>query len=202
MADIVYTYRGKVYLNITNRCPCRCTFCIRSNGDGLGSAHTLWHKSDPTAEEIAKAIEEFDFSDFPEVTFCGYGEPLCAFDNLVIAGRLLKSKYPDIKIRINTNGLGNLVNGRDIVPELEGLVDTISISLNTPNADEYHKLVRSRFGEQSFDAMIDFAEECTKYIPNVVMTTVDTTITHEEEKQCQEICDRTGAKYRIRPWED
>lgn len=110
MADIVYTYRGKVYLNITNRCPCRCTFCIRSNGDGLGSAHTLWHKSDPTAEEIAKAIEEFDFSDFPEVTFCGYGEPLCAFDNLVIAGRLLKSKYPDIKIRINTNGLGNLIN--------------------------------------------------------------------------------------------
>ena len=81
-------------------------------------------------------------------------------------------------------------------------MDTISISLNTPNADEYHKLVRSRFGEQSFDAMIDFAEECTKYIPNVVMTTVDTTITHEEEKQCQEICDRTGAKYRIRPWED
>ena len=72
MADIVYTYRGKVYLNITNRCPCRCTFCIRSNGDGLGSAHTLWHKSDPTAEEIAKAIEEFDFSDFSEVTFCGY----------------------------------------------------------------------------------------------------------------------------------
>lgn len=77
MADIVYTYRGKVYLNLTNRCPCSCTFCIRSNADGLGSADTLWHKSDPTAEEITAAIESFDFSGFPEVTFCGYGEPLC-----------------------------------------------------------------------------------------------------------------------------
>ena len=75
MADIIYTYRNKVYLNLTNRCPCSCTFCIRSNADGLGSANTLWHKSDPTAEEITAAIESFDFSGFPEVTFCGYGEP-------------------------------------------------------------------------------------------------------------------------------
>ena len=136
MADIVYTYRGKVYLNITNRCPCRCTFCIRSNGDGLGSAHTLWHKSDPTAEEIAKAIEEFDFSDFPEVTFCGYGEPLCAFDNLVIAGRLLKSKYPDIKIRINTNGLGNLINKKDTVPCISNI---LSATRTTPCFPVIHR---------------------------------------------------------------
>jgi TatD family-associated radical SAM protein len=150
LADIVYTYRGKVYLNITNRCPCRCTFCIRSNGDGLGSAHTLWHKSDPTAEEIAKAIEEFDFSDFPEVTFCGYGEPLCAFDNLVIAGRLLKSKYPDIKIRINTNGLGNLINKKDTVPAIAEFTDTVSISLNAPNAERYNEISRPKFGIDSF----------------------------------------------------
>ena len=105
------------------------------------------------------------------------------------SAKLIKEKY-NMPIRINTNGLGNLVNERDIVPELKGLVDTISVSLNTPNADEYHRLVRSKFGETSFDAMIDFTKECTKYIPN------------EEEKQCQEICDRIGAKYRIRPWED
>lgn len=105
-------------------------------------------------------------------------------------------------IRLNTNGLGNLVNGRDITPEMEGLIDTVSISLNTPNADRYHELVRSKFGDKSFDAMLDFARSSTKYVSNVVMTTVDTTITKEEEEECRRICDSIGAKYRIRPWED
>lgn len=146
-------------------------------------------------------MKAVDFSKYKEVVFCGFGEPTEALDVLKSTAKLIKEKY-NMPIRINTNGLGSLVNGRDIVPELKGLVDTVSVSLNTPNADEYHRLVRSKFGEKSFDAMIDFAKECTKYIPNVVMTTVETTITHEEEKQCQEICDRIGAKYRIRPWED
>ena len=144
LADIIYTYRNKVYLNLTNRCPCSCTFCIRSNADGLGSANTLWHKSDPTEEEITAAIESFDFSGFPEVTFCGYGEPLCAFDNLVMAGKLIKRKYPDIKVRINTNGLGNLVNEKDTVPALAEFTDTVSISLNAPNAERYNEISRYR----------------------------------------------------------
>jgi hypothetical protein len=85
---------------------------------------------------------------------------------------------------------------------MESIVDTISISLNTPNADRYHQLVRSRFGDQSFDAMLDFARECTKYIPNVILTTVDTTLTKEEEAQCRQICQDLGVTYRIRSWED
>jgi TatD family-associated radical SAM protein len=94
------------------------------------------------------------------------------------------------------------VNGRNIAPELAGLIDTVSISLNNPHKEEYLNLVRSRFGEQSFDAMIEFAKECTKYVPNVVMTTVDTTISHEEEEECRRLCEEIGAKYRIRPYED
>ena len=152
-------------------------------------------------DKVQEAMKAVDFSKYKEVVFCGFGEPTEALDVLKQSAKLIKEKY-NMPIRINTNGLGSLVNERDIVPELKGLVDTISVSLNTPNADEYHRLVRSKFGEKSFDAMIDFTKECTKYIPNVVMTTVETTITHEEEKQCQEICDRIGAKYRIRPWED
>ena len=58
-------------------------------------------------------------------------------------------------IRINTNGMGNLINGRNIVPEIKGLVDCISISLNNPDKKEYFALVRSKFGENSFDEMID-----------------------------------------------
>lgn len=82
------------------------------------------------------------------------------------------------------------------------MIDTVSISLNTPNAERYHELVRSKFGDQSFDAMISFAKKCTQHVPKVVMTTVATTITKEEETQCSKICEEVGAVYRIRPWED
>ena len=98
--------------------------------------------------------------------------------------------------------MGNLIWNRDITPEFEGLIDTVSISLNTPNAERYHELVRSKFGDQSFDAMIDFTKKCTRHVPKVVMTTVETTITKEEEAQCRKICEEIGAVYRIRPWED
>ena len=198
---IFYEFEGKLYANITNRCPCSCVFCIRKNGDSVADNDSLWLEHEPSYEEIIKAFDDFDKTGLHELVFCGYGEPMERADVLLEVAKYVK-QTTDMKIRINTNGLGSLVNERDIVPELKGLVDTISVSLNTPNADEYHRLVRSKFGEKSFDAMIDFTKECTKYIPNVVMTTVETTITHEEEKQCQESCDRIGAKYRSRPWED
>lgn len=198
---IFYEVHDNIYVNITNKCPCACTFCLRQTRDHMENSHVLWLEHAPSFEEVQEAMKAVDFSKYKEVVFCGFGEPTEALDVLKQSAKLIKEKY-NMPIRINTNGLGSLVNGRDIVPELKGLVDTVSVSLNTPNADEYHRLVRSKFGEKSFDAMIDFAKECTKYIPNVVMTTVETTITHEEEKQCQEICDRIGAKYRIRPWED
>lgn len=114
----------------------------------------------------------------------------------------MSKKNNNKHIRYNTNGAGSLINGRDIAPELKGLVDTVSVSLNHPEKEEYLKLVRSKFGEESFDAMLSFAKACTKYVPHVVMTTVDTTISHEQEAQCQKICDEIGAAYRIRPWED
>ena len=198
---IFYEVHDNIYVNPTNKCPCACTFCLRQTRDHMENSHVLWLEHAPSFEEVQEAMKAVDFSKYKEVVFCGFGEPTEALDVLKQSAKLIKEKY-NMPIRINTNGLGNLVNERDIVPELKGLVDTISVSLNTPNADEYHRLVRSKFGAKSFDAMIDFTKECTKYIPNVVMTTVETTITHEEEKQCQEICDRIGAKYRIRPWED
>lgn len=198
---IFYEVHDNIYVNLTNKCPCACTFCLRQTRDHMENSHVLWLEHAPSFEEVQEAMKAVDFSKYKEVVFCGFGEPTEALDVLKPTAKRIKEKY-NMPIRINTNGLGSLVNGRDIVPELKGLVDTVSVSLNTPNADEYHRLVRSKFGEKSFDAMIDFAKECTKYIPNVVMTTVETTITHEEEKQCQEICDRIGAKYRIRPWED
>lgn len=199
--EILYKVHNNLYVNLTNKCPCACTFCLRQNTDHVGESGRLWLEREPSVDEVIAEFAKFDMNQYNEVVFCGFGEPTEALDVLLQAAAYVKETFHK-KIRINTNGLGNLVNGRDITPDFKGLIDVVSISLNTPNADRYHEIVRSKFGHQSFDAMIDFAKRCVEYVPEVVMTTVDTTITKEEEAQCQVICDEIGATYRIRAWED
>lgn len=199
---IVYDVHDGLYINLTNRCPCACTFCLRQTMDTVGKSGGLWLEHEPSIEEVKQAIDGVDLHRYTEVVFCGFGEPTERLDTLLEAAAYIKQVCPDKKIRINTNGLGDLVNGEPIAPKLRGLIDVVSVSLNTPNAQEYLKLTRSKFGEQSFDAMLAFAKSAGEQGIEVVMTTVDTTISHEEEKQCQDICDRIGARYRIRPWED
>ncbi len=206
---ILYKVYDNLYVNLTNRCPCSCTFCLRQTKDTIDAdghpadmeERTLWLEHEPSVAEVIAEFDNFDMKEYKEVVFCGYGEPTERIDDLLQIARFVKDTF-HMPIRINTNGLGNLVNGRDITPELQGLIDTVSISLNTPNKDRYLELVRSKFGEPSFDAMLSFAKEAKQYVPKVVLTTVDTTLTKEEEAQCQAICEELGVTYRIRPWED
>lgn len=199
--EILYKVHNNIYVNMTNKCPYSCTFCLRQTMDRIGESDRLWLEREPSLQEVCDEFNKFNMDEYNEVVFCGFGEPTERFDDLIKVAAFVKEKYGK-KIRINTNGVGSLINGRDIAPEMKGLIDTVSISLNNPHKDEYLSLVRSKFGEQSFDAMLDFARECTKYIPNVVLTTVDTTISHEEEEECRRICESIGATYRIRPWEE
>ncbi len=198
---ILYKVHNNLYVNLTNKCPCACTFCLRQTRDHMEDSGVLWLEKEPTADEVIADFANFNMDDYDEVVFCGFGEPTERIDVLLEVAAYVKKTY-NKPTRINTNGLGNLVNGRDITPELKGLIDTVSISLNTPNKERYYELTRSKFGIGSFDAMIDFAKEAVKYVPHVVMTTVATTITKEEEAECQRICDNIGVKYRIRPFED
>ena len=190
--EILYKVHNNLYINLTNRCPYSCTFCLRQKMDKVGESDTLWLLREPTAEEVIEEFKKWDVDSFHEIVFCGFGEPTEAFDVLKKVAEFIKSKY-NKPIRLNTNGVGSLINKRNIAPELKGLIDTVSISLNNPDPEEYAKLVRSKYGVKSFQEMIDFAKECKKYVPNVVMSTVDTTISHEEEKKCKEICDKIGA---------
>lgn len=199
--EILYKVHNNIYVNMTNKCPYSCTFCLRQTMDRIGESDRLWLEREPSLQEVCDEFNKFNMDEYNEVVFCGFGEPTERFDDLIKVAAFVKEKYGK-KIRINTNGVGSLINRRDIAPEMKGLIDTVSISLNNPHKDEYLSLVRSKFGEQSFDAMLDFARECTKYIPNVVLTTVDTTISHEEEEECRRICESIGATYRIRPWEE
>ena len=201
MNTILYEVHNNLYVNLTNKCPCACTFCLRQTRDHMENSGSLWLEHTPTLEEVVAEFDKFDLNKYGELVFCGFGEPTEALDVLLETARFVKEKY-NKPVRINTNGLGDLVNGKEVAPLLKGLVDTVSISLNTPDAKKYQELVRSKFGDVSFDAMLSLAKKCTQYVPNVVLTTVATTLTKEEEEKCAAICKEIGAQYRIRPWED
>lgn len=198
---ILYEVHNNLYVNLTNKCPCACTFCLRQTRDHMENSGVLWLEREPSVQEIIDDFANFDIDKYDEIVFCGFGEPTERIDAVVELARFIKNTY-NKPTRINTNGLGNLVNGRDITPDLEGVIDTISISLNTPNRERYYELTRSRFGIESFDAMLAFAKSAAQYVPNVILSTVSTTITEDEEKECQRICDELGVTYRIRPYED
>lgn len=195
MADILYTYKNQVYANITNRCDCSCEFCIRTHKDSVGEADSLWFKTEPTLEEIKAAMDAFDFTGYDELVYCGYGEPTCALENLLASAAYVKSKYP-LKVRVNTNGLGNLYHGRNIVPELAAVVDRVSISLNAPTAERYQQITRPQF-ENAFDAMLEFASLAQQTFEHTQLSIVDV-LPADDIAACQRIADERGIYLKIR----
>ncbi len=185
------------YVNSTNRCSCACTFCLRNTKEMLES---LWLKEEPTVEMIIEEFKKYDLNDFKEVVFCGFGEPLTRHDDLMKVAKYLKETRNDLLIRINTNGLSS-VTLRDITPDFKGLIDTVSISLNAPDKEEYYQLTRARYGIDSFDHMLDFAKKAKQYVKNVILTVVDI-IGEEKIIKCQNIADELGVTLRVRPFEE
>lgn len=189
-----------VYVNLTNRCPCACTFCLRQTKEMLES-NTLWLNEEPSVDEVMKEFQKYDLDDFAEVVFCGFGEPMERIDDMIQIAGILKLYRHDLVIRVNTNGLANLIHQKDITPLLKGRIDRVSISLNAPDAKEYLTLTRSRFGIESYQAMLDFAKACQKYVPQVILSVVDI-IGEEKIQKCQSICDDLGVTLRVRPFEE
>ncbi len=200
MMTITYAGRNGIYVNLTNRCPCACTFCLRQNRDKVFNSDSLWLEREPTVKEICDSIDTWDLAKYKEIVFCGYGEPTERLEDLLKVAEYIKSKS-SIPIRINTNGLADLIAGEKVAHKLEGLIDTLSISLNATNKEDYLKLVRPKFGIDSYDAMLSFTHDCTKYVPNVIMTVVDKVTTKEEQEKGREICESVGATFRVRPYE-
>ena len=201
MMTITYEGRSSIYVNITNRCPCACVFCLRHNKDHVFNADSLWLDREPTVKEICDSIDSWDLRRYDEIVFCGYGEPTERLDDLLEVSSYVKSKG-DTKIRINTNGLSDLICGERTAPKLKGLIDTVSISLNATNKEDYLKLVRPKFGIGSYDAMLSFAKDCTEYVPEVIMTVVDVVTSKEEQELSAKICQSIGVTLRVRPYEE
>ena len=198
---VTYEGRNAIYVNITNRCPCACVFCLRHNKDHVFNADSLWLEREPTVKEICDSIDAWDLTKYDELVFCGYGEPTERLDDLLAVAAYVKEKG-NTKIRINTNGLADLIHGEKTARKLKGLIDTVSISLNATNKEDYLKLVRPKFGIDSYDAMLSFAKDCTEYVPEVVMTVVDVVTSKEEQEKSRKICESIGATLRIRPYEE
>jgi TatD family-associated radical SAM protein len=167
----------------------------------MENSDSLWLEREPSVEEVKAEFSKFDMNKYEEVVFCGFGEPTMRLDDMLEVMDFIKEKYKK-PIRVNTNGLANLYYKKDVTPLFENRVDTVSISLNTPNPKRYYELTRNRFGLEGFDGLLDFAKKVKQYVPHVVFTTVDTTLSKDEEEQCKKICEDLGVTYRIRPWED
>lgn len=192
---ICYVLGNTLYINVTNRCTNRCSFCVRDKDCGIGDVN-LWLEREPTAEEMMEDIKKFNPKNYDEVVFCGYGEPTMRLDAVLACAKFIKENFGS-KIRINTNGQANLFYGENVAPRLKGLIDVVSISLNAKNADEYDKMCKSIYGKESFQALIDFAKECKQYVPEVVMSVVDI-LPQEDIAVCRHIAEDAGAKLRVR----
>lgn len=199
IGDVFYEYGGGLYANITNKCPDRCEFCIRYMVDSLGGADSLWLKREPTMEEILELLDQWDLSKFEELVFCGYGEPTERLPELIETAEYARSKAPDLKIRLNTNGLSDLINGRDTLPELSSVLDRISVSLNAKGPEEYLALCHPRFGIGAFEAMLDFTRRAKECIPDVTMSVVSGSIPYQDIEPCRRIAEEEiGVKFRVR----
>ena len=192
-----------IYVNLTNRCTCACTFCLREMKE-MAEASTLWLKEgEPTVEAVVKELETVPWELVGEVVFCGFGEPTMRLTDIVTLLKWIRENHPEVKTRLNTNGLSDLEYGRDTSADFAGdILDVCSISLNASNAERYLELTRSKFGIKSYEAMLSFAQKMKKYVPDVVLTVVDHVEDETEIKLCQKICDERGVRLRVRPYED
>ncbi len=199
---ITYQVKSAIYVNLTNRCPCACTFCLRNKAAGVYGSDSLWLEREPTLDEVLASLDACDFAHYREVVFCGYGEPTERLDTLLAAAGHLKAKDPTLRVRVNTNGLSDLVNGKPTAPMFKDKVDCLSISLNTDDPAEYLALCRPKFGDAAYPALLEFTRQAAAYVPEVVMTVVGEPVTDAaKQSRCRTIAESLGARLRVRPYE-
>jgi len=189
-SEIAYKIRDSLYLNITNRCTNKCSFCVRFYSDYV-KGHKLRLSREPSEEELKAAIG--DPKRYKEVVFCGYGEPLIRLDIVKEVARWVKERGG--RVRINTNGHGNMIHRRNILPELKGFIDSISISLDAHDEETYNKICAPAF-KNAFKEVLSFIKEARNYIPDVQITVVD--MNGVDIDKCKEIAQGLGVKLRVR----
>lgn len=199
--NLVYLLNGKIYINLTNRCTNECIFCIRSIKDDV-CGKNLWLKSeDISVEDVIFQLKNIINNDM-EVVFCGYGEPTLKLEILKQVAKFIKENYTGVKVRLNTNGHANFVYKRNILPELKGLVDEISVSLNASNEEQYIELTQPNIKcEHPFVEVKDFIKKSADEGIKTVASVVSGYKNHEIDiQECERIANDAGAEFRVREW--
>jgi len=194
--SIAYYVGENIYLNITNRCTARCDFCLRRKSDGYGDEESLWLKHEPDADEVMEAAQIKDWQFASEVVFCGFGEPTMRLEVMLEVAHEMKKQKPDVKLRLNTNGLGSMLAERDITSELS-VFDAVSVSLNYIDEEQYSLHCRPMFGLKSFNGILDFISNLTKHVPKVTLTVISF-LNNDEIALARKFAEDLGVEFRIR----
>lgn len=202
MDTYVYSIEDKaenaktLYINLTNKCTNACVFCIRNTVDSIKGKDMWLENEDFSAKDVMAQFRNYSMPQ--EVVFCGFGEPFFKLDILKEVAKYLKSK--NIKVRINTNGMGNVINKRNIVPEIKALVDEVSISLNAPTEKQYDEISKPKI-KNAYSEMLNFAKECVKNNIKTTLSVVDEYPDYKLDlKACEDIAKNIGANFRVRKW--
>lgn len=205
---LVYLLDDKIYINLTNSCTNRCVFCLRQDKSDV-CGQEMWHENENFgAQDVIEQLETIvnrqlaagKPESLNEIIFCGYGEPLLKLDLLKEVAAYIRKKYPETKIRVNSNGHANLVYKRNIVPELKPLVDDISISLNAPTEEEYNELSQPNI-KNAYTAVKDFIKSCADAGISTTASVVDNYKGRRLDLEaCKKIATENGAKFRVREW--
>lgn len=195
---ISYPYEGNLYVNLTNKCNCHCTFCLRDETGSIYTDNSLWLEREPTVAEAVENIEQELKKDYKQLVFCGFGEPTYRFDDICEIVDQLKKKHNLPPVRINTNGHGNLINQKDITNSLKGRIDILSISLNAPDVVRYTEITRPNEGEIAYQSMLEFATKANSIEGVEVMFTIVNEGDTQSIEKCKLLANQLGITLKIR----
>ncbi len=194
----LYALDGNLYVNLTNKCSNGCDFCVRNERTSYYGNYLWLRHGEPTADKVIADSKGFgDLTRFKEVVFCGFGEPTYKVAEMTALCDYFHEK--GLKTRLNTNGQGNLINKRDIVPELKGKLDFINVSLNASCYEKYQPICRSQFKEAGFAGMIEFAKSCRRAGIDCRFSIVDC-IGEEEVEACKRLAQSVNVPLYVRAY--
>ncbi len=199
---LTYEVGENLYLNVTNRCPCACVFCIRRNDDGAYGSDPLWLAHEPDWEEMRHALAERELTKYPELVFCGYGEPTMRPEFICDLADELHALHPDIVLRLNTNGLAARFasGGKVAADRIIRSFDKFSISLNAGDATVYGEVTRPEGDPaDAYETMLRFAADCKAAGKEVLLTVVDV-INADEIAKAQQKAESLGLPLRVRSY--
>lgn len=191
-SQLVYDIGDNRYINIGKTCTLRCTFCPKQHGSWQVHEFNLKLARMPTSAQLIEALG--DISRVNEVVFCGFSEPTLRLNVLLQVARW--AKLQGGYVRVNTDGLGNLVHGRNILPELAECVDAVSISLNAQDERHYEQHCQPQL-PGSYQSLREFITLAPRYINSVTVTAIDG-LAGVDIAACETIAHQAGAAFRRR----